>query len=97
MSSVTHSLPLDTTLPPEIDDASAWYGPDLKQRADWIQRLSEAEIAEVESSTRRLAELTESSVDLTSIKTMDFPLPTLGPRLRRVLEVGPCGRRCSPV
>ena len=40
MSSVTHSLPLDTTLPPEIVDASAWYGPDLKQRADWIERFT---------------------------------------------------------
>ena len=83
MSSVIHSLPPDTTLPPEIRDRSAWYGADLKGRTDWIERLSEAEIAEVESVAH---ELEKSSVDLTSIKTEDVPLPTLGPRLRRLLE-----------
>ena len=46
MSSVFHSLPADTTLPPEIGDGSAWYGPDLKGSTDWVERLSEAEIAE---------------------------------------------------
>jgi len=87
MSSVIHSLPLDTTLPPEIGDASAWYGPDLKGRTDWIEHLSEAEIAEVESATNELEkELAKSSVDLTSIKREDFPLPTLGRRLRRLLD-----------
>jgi hypothetical protein len=77
MSSVSESLP------PEIVDASAWYGPELMGRSDWIEQLSPAEIAEVESAAR---ELTESSSDLTSISTGDFPLPTLGPRLRRLLE-----------
>jgi hypothetical protein len=72
-----------TILPPEIGDASAWYGPDLKERSDWIEHLSETETAEVESAARSLA---ESSFDLTSITSEDFPLPTLGPRLRRLLE-----------
>src|SRR5438874_2089654 len=92
MSSVIRFVPRDTTLPPEIGDSSAWYGPNLTGRTDWIERLSEAEVAEVESATRRLAELTESFVDLTSIKTKDFPLPTLGPRLRRLLEEVLSGR-----
>jgi hypothetical protein len=83
MSSVIHSLLPDTTLPAEIGDHSAWYGPDLKGRTDWIASLSEAEIAEVESAARELA---KSSGDLTSINTEDFPLPTLGPRLRCLLE-----------
>ena len=72
-----------TILPPEIGDASAWYGPDLKERSDWIEHLSETETAEVESAARSLA---ESSFDLTSISSDDFPLPRLGPRLRRLLE-----------
>jgi hypothetical protein len=84
--------PPDNTLPPEIGDASAWYGPDLKGRTDWIERLSEAEIAEVESAARELAELAESSVDLTSINTADFPLPTLGPRLQHLLDEVLSGR-----
>jgi len=87
MSSVIHSLPLDAALPPEIGDASAWYGSDLKGRTDWIELLSEAEIAEVESAVSGIEnELAESSVDLTSINTEDFPLPKLGPRLRLLLD-----------
>ena len=89
MSSVVHSLPPDTTLPPEIRDASAWYGADLKDRTDWIERLSEAEIIEVERAAR---ELEKSSVDLTSINAEDVPLPTLGPRLLRLLEEVVSGR-----
>jgi hypothetical protein len=89
MGSVIHSLPPDTALPPEICDRSAWYGHDLNGRTDWIERLSEAEIAEVESAAKELA---KSSVDLTSINTADFPLPTLGPRLRRLLEEVLSGR-----
>lgn len=77
MTSVPNSLP------PEISDASAWYGPDLAGRADWIEQLSPAEIAEVESAAKSLA---DSSADLTSLSRQDFPLPTLGPRLRHLLE-----------
>lgn len=83
MSFVFHSLSPDTALPPEIGDASAWYGQDLKGRADWIERLSEAEIAEVESVVKEIA---NSSLDLTSISRDDFPLSTLGPRLQLLLD-----------
>ena len=83
MTSAIHSLPPDTTLPPETGDRSAWYGPDLKGRTDWIESLSEAEIAEVQTAAKELA---ESFLDLTSISSDDFPLPTLGPRLQRLLD-----------
>lgn len=69
-------------LPPEICDASAWYGPELAGRTDWIEYLSSAEIAEVESAAKEL----EKSSDLTTIATDEAPLPTLGPRLRCLLE-----------
>lgn len=71
------------TLPPEIRDASAWYGPQLKERTDWIAHLSVSEIAEVERAAK---ELDEAPLDLTSITIDDAPLPTLGPRLRQLLE-----------
>jgi TfdA family taurine catabolism dioxygenase TauD len=80
MTSAIHS---PDTLPPETCDASAWYGPDLKGRTDWIERLSEAEVAEVERATKELA---KSSVDLTSVSCDEFPLPTLGPRLHYLLD-----------
>src|SRR5688500_13790530 len=82
MSSGIPSLPTDTTLPPEIRDASAWYGSDLQGRSAWIERLSDAEIAEVESASDLLG---KSSIDFASITVKDVPLPTLGPRLQRLL------------
>jgi len=73
-------------LPPEINDASAWRGRDLWPTSTWIEQLSVTEIAEVESATRKLVAREHSSFDLTSIKSDDFPLPTLGPRLQRLLH-----------
>src|SRR5438067_12460561 len=86
MSSVIRSVPPNTTLPPEIGDASAWYGPNLTGRTDWLECLSQAEIAEVERATKQLAESAKSSVALTSIHSEDFALATLGPRLRPLLD-----------
>jgi hypothetical protein len=71
------------TLPPEIQGASAWYGPEMHTRGDWIEPLSETEIAEVERATKPLA---ETRADFASIRRVDFPLPTLGPRLQRILD-----------
>jgi len=70
-------------LPPEVKDASAWYGPDLKSRTDWIVNLSEAEIVEIENAVNGL---NGSSVDLTAMREEDFPLPMLGPRLHHILD-----------
>jgi len=77
------SAGLHPSLPPEIKDASAWYGPDLAKSTDWIAPLSEAEVAEVESATRDLA---QSSIDLTSLTRDDFPLPTFGFHLYELLD-----------
>ena len=74
---------LANDLPPEVRDASVWYGPDLKGRTDWTEILSEAEIAEVENAVN---ELDRSSLDLTAITAEDFLLPTLAPRLKPILE-----------
>jgi len=75
-------LPLDSALPPEIRDASVWYGP--KARPDeWVVYLSKTEIVEVQTAVQ---EIEQSSVDLTSIIAKDVPLPTLGPRLRGMLD-----------
>jgi hypothetical protein len=83
MGSVIDSLPTDTTLPPEVRDASAWYGSELAGRTDWIERLSEAEIAEVEQAVQ---EIERSAVDVGSIDTNRTKLPTLGPRLQSLLD-----------
>src|SRR5438874_4932421 len=70
------------SLPPEIADRSAWYGPDLTACADWIELLCQTEISEVESAT---TELISSSHDLTSLNSDGFALPTLGPHLQQLL------------
>src|SRR5690348_6707842 len=38
------------TLPPEVEDRSAWYGRDLANCDDWIEHLSATEIAEIEQN-----------------------------------------------
>jgi hypothetical protein len=55
----------------------------LRPGTDWIGRLSEVEIAEVERAAKELA---KSSIDLTSLSSDDFPLPTLGLRLHDLMD-----------
>ncbi len=88
----------ETNLPPEIHDASAWFGAELATRTDWIEHLTEPEIAEVESAAKKLEkstfDLTNIKVGLASITSSEVPvptlgrvpLPTLGPRLQRLLH-----------
>jgi hypothetical protein len=70
-------------LPPALDGPSAWYGPDVAGRSEWIETLSRAELAEIESASGRL---TEAEVDWQTLDADDFPLPTLSRRLMRVLD-----------
>jgi len=70
-------------LPQEIRGPSAWYGPDLAARGDWIEQLTETEIAEIDGAAQRLA---NAEIDIASIREHDFPLPLLRPRLRRILD-----------
>jgi Taurine catabolism dioxygenase TauD, TfdA family len=74
-------LSLDSTLPPEVRDASVWYGPEVVRQSDWIMRLTDTEIAEVEIANRNLEES-----DIQHLAAKDVPLPTLAPRLWGVLE-----------
>jgi len=69
-------------IPQEIGGPSAWLGPDLAVRGDWIEQLTETEILEIDRVAERL---TNAEMDIPSIRQHDFPLPTLGPRLRRIL------------
>jgi hypothetical protein len=72
-------------IPPEIHGPSAWYGADLEARRDWIEHLSDLEIAEVDLATQRAIErLADPEMDIVSMRRQDFPLPTLGPRLERM-------------
>ena len=76
-------------LPSEILGPSAWYGPELAGGRDWIEHLSDADIVEIDNAVQRLADL---EIDIPSIRQRDFPLPTLGPRLQRILHEVLTGR-----
>jgi hypothetical protein len=79
--------------PPEISGPSAWYGPDLDARRDWIEPLSDAEVAEIERATQAVVErLKDPERDLVLLRKKDFPLPTLAPRLERILDEVLTGR-----
>ena len=70
-------------LPPEIEGPAAWYGPDLAGETEWLQYLTPTEIEEVE---RAVNTLDSAEPDLVTIRREDFPLPTLAPRLGRLLD-----------
>ncbi|HQR36735.1 MAG TPA: TauD/TfdA family dioxygenase, partial [Blastocatellia bacterium] len=70
-------------LPSEIQNTSTWYGPDLAERQDWIKTLSDVEIGEIETATKRLA---DAEIEIPSIRREDFPLPMLHERLQQILD-----------
>jgi hypothetical protein len=70
-------------LPPEIEGLSAWYGLHVAHRAEWVERLSSAELTEIEDASERLA---QTAVDWQTLRPEDFPLPTLKGRLTHILE-----------
>jgi hypothetical protein len=71
------------TIPQAIPAPSAWYGPQMAASSEWIEQLSPTENAEVEAAARPLV---SAGQDIPSISQNDFPLPTLRPRLRRILD-----------
>jgi hypothetical protein len=60
----------------------AWHGRDLAQRSDWIHWITPAEVVEVEAATRTVR---RAGLPPARITPAAFPLPTLGPFLRKVL------------
>jgi Taurine catabolism dioxygenase TauD, TfdA family len=69
---------------PMVEGPSAWIGRDLSGReAEWVYRLSPAEIAEIEQAT---AAVRERGLDIAEIRRADFPLPTLGSALDRLCQ-----------
>jgi TfdA family taurine catabolism dioxygenase TauD len=78
-------MTVNTALPPEVRDRSAWYGPEIVRDEDWIERLSEDEVAEVRGAVEEV-ERSRLADDPASLTARDVPLPALGPRLQRRLE-----------
>ncbi len=72
-----------TELPQLITGPSAWYGPEMAARTDWIEPLSPAEISEIELAAERLA---QTDATWQRLGPDDFPLPMLERRLAGILE-----------
>ncbi len=70
-------------LPPVIEGPSAWYGAALVNRFVWVESLSSAELAEIESASRNLG---RAEPDWQSLGPADFPLPKLARRLSQILH-----------
>ena len=65
-------------LPPRIDDATAWHGPAMAARSDWIESFSERELDELAAASDAWL---RTGRDLTTLTRERFALPTLAPRL----------------
>ncbi len=63
------------------DDACAWYGPAMAKRTDWTLALTAEDVAELD---RAVAHAIATDIDLVTLTAAQFPLPTLGPKLRQV-------------
>jgi alpha-ketoglutarate-dependent taurine dioxygenase len=74
-------------LPPIQTGRAAWLGRELSGRDEWIVRLDDGHIAELEAAAARaLAAGGDATATLPHVTPATFPLPTLGPILAGVLE-----------
>lgn len=69
--------------PARIEGPSAWKGPELLERSDWIYHLSEGDIAEIDAAVHAIQ---ASGTGFAGISQETFVLPTLGKRLASILE-----------
>jgi Taurine catabolism dioxygenase TauD, TfdA family len=66
-----------------IEAPSVWLGPDMRRReSEWTHHLSPVEVAEIETAVEAVR---ARGLELADIRREDFPLPTLGPVLARML------------
>lgn len=76
-------MKVEGPLPPEVRAPTAWYGIEMAQRRDWVEHLSETDLAELDEALRCFD---GSDVETAAIKAEDVPLPALGPRLQIWLD-----------
>ncbi|HUL68406.1 MAG TPA: TauD/TfdA family dioxygenase [Burkholderiaceae bacterium] len=78
-----HSPSFPHGLPARIEDASAWYGPEMAARTDWIETLSQAELGELAAASEPWM---DERADLASISPERFVLRTLARRIAITLK-----------
>jgi len=72
---------ISTLRPVELEPACEWTAKDVKDPAAWTEHLSSAEVAELEAA---IEVARAKSDDFLVIGKADFPLPTLGLRLKAI-------------
>src|SRR5262245_45743243 len=70
-------------LPVRIEDPSAWCGPAMAARSDWIETLSQNELDELAAASEPWM---DERSDLTTMRKEDFLLPTLSRRVAATLN-----------
>ena len=69
-------------LPARIYDASAWVGPELAVRSDWIEVLDARELEELAAACEPWM---NNSSEFANLKKAQFPIPHLASRIERTL------------
>ena len=69
--------------PGKIGGPGAWRGSELQKSDAWIEHLTETEIAEIDAAIRAHV---AADLSMADIRPETFPLPTLGPRLKKILN-----------
>ena len=67
--------------PEVLEEACEWTAKDVADPAAWTEHLSAAEVDELEAAVAHAAALSD---DFMAIGKEQFPLPTLGPRLKQI-------------
>jgi hypothetical protein len=67
--------------PEVLETGCEWTADDVRDSTQWTELLSASEIEEIDAA---IAHARTRSRDLLEIGKQDFPLPTLGPRLKRI-------------
>ena len=66
-----------------------WKGPELASSSEWVYRLTENDIAELETALRQIK---SRGLEIPAIRQQDFPLPTFSKKLAGILQELECGR-----
>jgi Taurine catabolism dioxygenase TauD, TfdA family len=66
-------------LPPLQTSAAAWYGPEMAARDEWLMPLASTDIREIEQAVEPLV---ARDAGIAAISAADFPLPSLGVKLK---------------
>jgi len=81
--------PQERVLREPLSIAAAWKGSELRQRDDWRETLTDADIAELEGAIATAKQTRKPMGDLTK---KDFPLPTFSNKIARWREEVRSGR-----